>query len=382
MPHLSTGLNKWVGGAMDTASNLHPLYNGYWEGTRLVSVGNWYALEATQGSRVSTYVAETQSYCQANGMVYMGNQLFNSSGGDPAWVASLSAAAAAQARHDLINWYAATFVPGLLLIENEVLHRGPPAYASAMGGAGATGYDWLITEYTWARAVMPKGSGWLLGINEYDVEGNDQPGWNADPGQTTAYINLCNLLISRGLLDFIGCEGDYLPGFTVADVNTGLNRLGALGLPLYITEANFDSANDSIQLSYVQNYFTVCWQNPHVYGFMFWSPTSYASDGNTFPNSNMQFSGGANRPALQWLIGYVPTSNPPLAGGPTPPPPPDGTALTNQFTISLVPQTGMPPNYHARSSELQYDTLEKNVRFIRNPFGPQPLHLARPNHHW
>jgi hypothetical protein len=55
---------------------------------------------------------------------------------------------------------------------------------------------------------------------------------------------------------------------------------------------------------------------------------------------------------------------------------------TQQFPISLVPQTGMPPNYHSRSSELHYDALEQNPRFILNPFSPQPLNLARSNHHW
>jgi hypothetical protein len=50
--------------------------------------------------------------------------------------------------------------------------------------------------------------------------------------------------------------------------------------------------------------------------------------------------------------------------------------------VSLVPQTGMPPVYHSRSKELIYDVLEKNARFIKNPFGPQILVLSRPNHRW
>jgi hypothetical protein len=50
--------------------------------------------------------------------------------------------------------------------------------------------------------------------------------------------------------------------------------------------------------------------------------------------------------------------------------------------VSLVPQTGMPPTYQNRSKELSYDALQKDFRFVRNPFGPQKLYLSRPNHRW
>lgn len=50
--------------------------------------------------------------------------------------------------------------------------------------------------------------------------------------------------------------------------------------------------------------------------------------------------------------------------------------------VFLIPQTGMPPIYHSRSKEIIYDSLELNVRFVKNPFGPQLLALSRPNHRW
>jgi hypothetical protein len=50
--------------------------------------------------------------------------------------------------------------------------------------------------------------------------------------------------------------------------------------------------------------------------------------------------------------------------------------------VQLVPQTGMPPITQSRSKELIYDALEGEVRFIKNPFGPQLLILSRPNHRW
>lgn len=54
----------------------------------------------------------------------------------------------------------------------------------------------------------------------------------------------------------------------------------------------------------------------------------------------------------------------------------------DQVPITLVPQTGMPVAFQHRSKELIYDVLEKDVRFILNPFGPQLLSVSRPEHRW
>jgi endo-1,4-beta-xylanase len=311
---MASGLSKFLGGAIDSAGNLHGTnFTAYWNSTRLVNVGNWYELEPAQGGYVSEYVNGMTDFCAQNGWDFIHNQIFNASGGAPEWVAGLPLAQQVQGVKNILQWFRQTCKPGKIIIDNEVLHRAAPPYAAGMGGSGATGYDWLIQEYTWARQYLPYSAGWRLGINDYDVEGNDEPGWNGDPGATTRYINLCRLLINAGVLDFIGCEGDYIPGYTTGGVNNALNRLGALGLPLYITEANFDSPDDNVQLGYFQTYFPIIWQNQYVAGFIYWSPTNYASDGNIFPNSTLQHSDGSNRPALNWLLEYVPSSNPPNA---------------------------------------------------------------------
>jgi hypothetical protein len=50
--------------------------------------------------------------------------------------------------------------------------------------------------------------------------------------------------------------------------------------------------------------------------------------------------------------------------------------------LQIVPQTGMPPIYQKRSRELIYDSLQGDLKFAKNPFGPQILILSRPNHRW
>lgn len=66
-------------------------------------------------------------------------------------------------------------------------------------------------------------------------------------------------------------------------------------------------------------------------------------------------------------------------GGPVIPP---GPVVGTPGKINLVTQTGMPPIYQSRSRELIYDALENSSRFIKNPFGPQFLILARAQFRW
>lgn len=58
------------------------------------------------------------------------------------------------------------------------------------------------------------------------------------------------------------------------------------------------------------------------------------------------------------------------------------TAGNDSVPITLIPQTGMPPVYHSRSREVAYDTLQYDLRFVLNPYGPQILPLSRTNHRW
>ena len=50
--------------------------------------------------------------------------------------------------------------------------------------------------------------------------------------------------------------------------------------------------------------------------------------------------------------------------------------------VQLVPQTGLPPITASRSKEIIYDALQAELKFVLNPFGPQLLILARPEHRW
>jgi hypothetical protein len=61
---------------------------------------------------------------------------------------------------------------------------------------------------------------------------------------------------------------------------------------------------------------------------------------------------------------------------------PSITPMATSEPVLINLQNGMPAITQSRSRELNYDTLEDNVRFVRNPYGPTWLSLSRSNYRW
>ena len=51
-------------------------------------------------------------------------------------------------------------------VVNEPPPHTTPPYASLIGGAGASGYDWIVNAFKWARAACP---GAVLVLNDYNT---------------------------------------------------------------------------------------------------------------------------------------------------------------------------------------------------------------------
>lgn len=60
---------------------------------------------------------------------------------------------------------------------------------------------------------------------------------------------------------------------------------------------------------------------------------------------------------------------------------PSAQASTSKPAL-LNLQNGMPVITQSRSRELEYDTLEGNPRFIKNPYGPTWLAQSRTQYRW
>ena len=88
-------------------------------------------------------------------------------------------------------------------VVNEPLHD-PPAkddegggnYIQALGGSGASGWDWVLESFRLGRKYFPNS---LLMINDYSITDND-----IDTGR---YLAIIELLAKEKLVDAIGVQG-------------------------------------------------------------------------------------------------------------------------------------------------------------------------------
>jgi endo-1,4-beta-xylanase len=81
---------------------------------------------------------------------------------------------------------------------NEPIHI-IPSYSAAIGGAGSTGWDWVIWSFQKARLHCPNSK---LLINDYDILNN--------AANTNSYLIIINLLKARNLVDGIGVQSHHL----------------------------------------------------------------------------------------------------------------------------------------------------------------------------
>jgi hypothetical protein len=80
------------------------------------------------------------------------------------------------------------------------------------------------------------------------------------------------------------------------------DRLGKLGLPIYVSEFDVNIANDDAQLRRYKALFPVIWQSPAVAGVTLWGYKQYHTWRR---NAYLLRADGSERPALVWLREYV-----------------------------------------------------------------------------
>ena len=304
-PPIADGLDKYLGAAWSPGlASLN--FANYWNQVTPENGGKWGTVEGTRDVMNWAQADAAYALAKANGFPFKwhafiwGNQ-------QPAWIEGLSTA---EQREEIEEWFAAVAAryPDIDQIEvvNEPLHdppRGPTNgnYIEALGGNGITGWDWVITSFQLARQYFPNAE---LILNDYSITN--------DGNATTNYIALLNLLKERNLVDAIGDQAHAFSTTEAAPMNNhrnNLNRLAALGLPIYITELDIDGVLQGVihhetQLANFQRIFPVFWEHPAVKGVTIWGYVQ----GFHWRNAQgdwLLYQNGGERPALQWLIRYV-----------------------------------------------------------------------------
>lgn len=294
---LANGKNKFLGAA--TSNSIWSSFNLYWNQITPGNDGKWGSVSPLQGQYNWTGLDIIYNYAIQRGLSYKHHNLVWVSQ-QPGWISGLDSATQ---RTEVENWIrlVGQRYPQMTMIDvvNEPFH-GLPSYASALGGSGATGYDWVITAFTWARQYCAPGV--KLFLNEYNVL--------SSTNAMQQYKRLITLLKDRGLIDGIGIQGHtfeyYGSGYSypIATLKANLDSLGAIGLPIYISEFDISESNDANQLAKYQVYFPLFWSHPAVKGITLWG---YIQNDvwSSYPYTYLLLTNGTERPALQWLRTYV-----------------------------------------------------------------------------
>lgn len=295
-----------------TSSFLYRLLDQYWNQVTPGNDGKWASVENTRDSYGWTNLDRIYNLAVVKNIPFKEHTLIWGNQ-QPWWIATLDSA---EQRAEIEEWIQAVGARYPLMafvdVVNEPFHA-PPVYADALGGDGATGWDWVITAFELARQFCPPGA--KLHLNEYNILHDDT--------RTTDYIALITLLKDRGLIDGIGIQGHYFEFrshtdatsniyvYNIATIRANLDRLAALDLPIFITEFDIDEADDASQLAQYKIYFPIFWHHPAVRGITFWG---YIQNDVwiSHPYTYLLRSDGSERPAMRWLRTTIHCPPPPV----------------------------------------------------------------------
>jgi endo-1,4-beta-xylanase len=305
-PPIATGQAKFLGSAWSPAQATS--FTAYWNQVTPENAGKWGSVEGTRDVMNWSELDTAYNLAKANGLPFKfhvlvwGNQ-------QPAWIETLPPA---EQLEEIAEWYdeVATRYPDMDFIEvvNEPLHDPPNTagngggnYIEALGGAGASGWDWILNAFRMARERFPNTK---LMINEYSVTNN--------PADMQRYVEIVHLLQQENLIDAVGVQGHAFSTRAATPMSVhiaNLDLLASTGLPIYVTELDIDGPTDEIQLEDYKRIFPVFWEHPAVKGVTLWGfrPGHW----RTAQGAYLVLDNGAERPAMKWLQAYV-QNNPPV----------------------------------------------------------------------
>ena len=287
---LSKNPNKFLGN-ITTAYSVRSDFNTYWNQLTPENETKWASVEGTRGVFNWATVDKEYQYCKDHNFPFKFHTLVWG-GQYPSWMDALSQA---DQLVEITKWFdaAAKRYPDLQYIDvvNEALTGHNPApYKNALGGDGASGYDWIVKAFIMARERWPKA---VLIYNDFNTFQ-----WNTD-----AYIDLLKKIVAAGApVDAAGCQSHDLNDLSGANFKTVLEKIHTqTGLPIVITEYDINLEDDQLQLTRFKEQVPIMWEANYVVGITLW--------GYIYGSTWVDFSGliknGVERPALTWLRQYM-----------------------------------------------------------------------------
>jgi endo-1,4-beta-xylanase len=212
----------------------------------------------------------------------------------PGWIGGLSQTDQREEVEEWIRLYCERY-PNTQLIDvvNEPPPHTTPAYAAALGGAGASGWDWIVQAFEWADQYCPNA---ILMLNDYNTieYGNDN----------SHFIDIVKAIQAAGApIDAVGVQAHAAHDVPTNTVKMFLDNIASeTGLPIYVSEYDIDEANDDVQRQVMEEQFTMFWTHEDVAGITLWG---YIEGQTWLDDSGLMSSGGQQRPAMTWLMDYL-----------------------------------------------------------------------------
>ena len=281
--------NRFLGSAVDRPAEFAdlPLYfNQLTPG----NAGKWGSVESIRDQMKWDELHTAYNFAKANGMPFKMHTLIWGQQA-PAWMDSLNAE---EQLNEINEWMAAVAqrYPDLDMIDvvNEPLHA-PPGFRNALGGAGTTGWDWMIKSFEMAREHFPNSQ---LLLNDYQILIMES--------FTHEYLALITLLQERGLIDGIGLQAHFLERAENDVVKKNLEVLAATGLPIYISEFDLNFKNDAQHANRMRELFSIFWENPSVVGVTHWG---HLQGYMWRENAYLIRTDKTLRPGFEWMRCYI-----------------------------------------------------------------------------
>ncbi|MBN2525613.1 MAG: endo-1,4-beta-xylanase [Deltaproteobacteria bacterium] len=286
-------VGKWVGCSVKEAdfdSNFFTL----WNQVSPENAGLWGNVEMEQDVMTWDTLDKVYSEASAHNVTVIAHTLLWIKE-QPTWLAELTPEEQVDEVYEWIGEFCTRYPDVNRIVVAKAPFHDPPAVSAALGGAGVTGYDWLINVYTEARKLCP---GKKLLVDEY----------NALTWDTTNYMGWIIPLVEEGLIDGIGCAGHDLTGLSREQLERNIGFFTPFKLPIYITAFNLRYADDNEQLKAMQRLFPALYENPAIRGITFWGyleGNMWSTGTLDFADAYLQRENGTPRPALEWLMTYL-----------------------------------------------------------------------------
>lgn len=286
----SPGPVKKFAGNISARGSIPSNFATYWTQFSPENEGKWGSVQGSVPSNNFNWsTLDTEyAYCKQNNIIFKEHNFI--------WGAQQPSGNVQPS--DVKNWMTAFCAryPEVKLIDvvNEPLHTAP-SYANNLGGAGTSGWDWIVNALTWARAACPNA---VLIVNDYNTV--------EIQGDHDRMVSLVNAVKKAGgPIDAVGAQAHGTASESTSTLQGYIDDFTTkTGLPVYITEFDLNIADDNQQSSVMQSHFTMFWNDANVAGVTLWG---YLEGETWETNSGLMSTSGTMRPAMTWLVNFLKT---------------------------------------------------------------------------